>query len=104
MKRRNPGTVSRAASTSPNAVISLPELVADRLRCRRAASWRKVGGAPWHYPAPGERGYPEAALHLIESGLTPAPNREGLRAMWKAGGYSRQSAEIIARAWELVAT
>jgi hypothetical protein len=48
-------------------------------------------------------GYADAALHLLECGLLPAPNLDGLRLMWKAGGYSRQSAEFIAQAWELVA-
>jgi hypothetical protein len=48
-------------------------------------------------------GYADAALHLLECGLLPAPNLDGLRRMWKAGGYSGQAAEIIAQAWDLVA-
>jgi hypothetical protein len=49
------------------------------------------------------KGYADAALHLLESGLLPAPNLDGLRLMWKAGGQSRRAAQLIAQRWELVA-
>jgi hypothetical protein len=55
------------------------------------------------YESPCLRGYPEAAAHLLDLGLTPAPNVPALRSMWKAGGHARQCALIIAAAWELVA-
>jgi hypothetical protein len=48
-------------------------------------------------------GYADAALHLLECGLLPAPNLDGLRLMWKAGGHSRHAAQLIAERWELVA-
>lgn len=48
-------------------------------------------------------GYPEAALHLLDHGLMPAANLEGLRLMWRRGGYSRQAAAVIAQAWDLAA-
>ena len=48
-------------------------------------------------------GYADAALHLLESGLLPAPNLDGLRLMWKAGGQSRHAAQLIAQRWELIA-
>lgn len=69
------------------------------LRRRRAAC---RGTDPWRYPPPGVRGYEEAALHLLGNGLTPAPNRDGLTAMWRRGGHSRQAAEFVAEAWGLV--
>lgn len=87
-------------------MIRRHELHAARLRCRRAASWRlpvlESGHAdPWRYPAPGERGYPEAAEHLLTHGFTPAQNVPALKMMWQAGGPHRRNAEIIAAAWEL---
>ena len=79
-----------------------------QLRIRRAASWRLPASCsgrsdPWWYPEPGERGYEDAAAHLLELGLTPAPNPAALRAMWMAGGQSRRYAEVIAERWGLVA-
>jgi hypothetical protein len=57
----------------------------------------------WHYPAPGARGYEPAAHHLLELGLTPAPNRVALTAMWRRGGDDRRVAELIARRWGMCA-
>jgi hypothetical protein len=76
---------------------------ADGLGRRREASYRlpvlRSGRSdPWWYQPPGPRGYEQAALHLFERGLLPAPNREGLKAM-----CDRQAAEHIAQAWGLVA-
>jgi hypothetical protein len=81
-------------------------LICRQLRARRAASYRlpvlECGRSdPWHYRPPGAAGYEDAALHLLELGLTPAPNRDGLMAIWRRGGHSRQAAEFIADAWEL---
>lgn len=75
-----------------------------QLRLRRAASYRlhvlESGRSdPWHYPPP-TRGYPEAAQHLLECGLTPAPNQEALQAMRKHGGRSFRAAKLIAERWE----
>jgi hypothetical protein len=75
-------------------------------RNRRRASWRlpvldSGRSDPWWYPEPDERGYPAAAHHLIELGLTPAPHRDGLHLMWRRGGRSRQAAELIAQRWEV---
>jgi hypothetical protein len=80
----------------------------DTLRHRRLASQRSVplGGGrrdPWWYEPPGECGYEQAALHILERGLLPAVNREGLRVMHRQGGASRNAAQDIAQAWELAA-
>jgi len=53
---------------------------------------------------PPTRGYEPAALYLLDLGLLPAPNLEGLREMWAAGGESRRAAQLIARRWDLVTT
>jgi len=53
---------------------------------------------------PPTRGYEPAALYLLDLGLLPAPNLEGLRVMWAAGGESRRAAQVIARRWDLVTT
>lgn len=74
-----------------------------RLCARRAASQRLEGGDPWSYPPPGERGYQAAALHLLEVGLLPAADREGLRLMYRRGGSCRQAAEFIAERWDMAA-
>lgn len=69
---------------------------------RRAASRRlhvhhhSGRSDPWWYEPPAA-GYGEAAAHLLEHGLTPAPNVEGLRLMWRQGGRSRRNAELIAQ-------
>jgi hypothetical protein len=54
---------------------------------------------PWWYEPPRERAYEQAAMHLLDSGLMPAPNREGLLGMHRSGGVSRKAAQRIARAW-----
>jgi hypothetical protein len=74
------------------------------LHARRAASCRLPvlgdGRAdPWWYQPPGERGYEQAALHLLERDLLPAADREGLRGMHRSGGASRKTAQRIAQAW-----
>ena len=82
--------------------------IVQELHRRRAASRRLPvlecrRSDPWHYQEPGERSYPAAAHHLLELGLTPAPNLLALRSMWKAGGDSRYQADIIVKTWELEA-
>jgi hypothetical protein len=79
-----------------------------QMRARRAASQRLAAldsgrSDPWWYEPPGERGYDAAAAHLLELGLTPAPNLPALRAMWKAGPESRRVAQVLAELWGLVA-
>ena len=90
-----------------------------QLHRRRAASQRlpvlDCGRSdPWHYEQPtaancstalnsSASDYEFAVAHLLEHGLLPAPNPDGLRAMWRRGGSSRQAAAVIARAWEMVA-
>lgn len=81
---------------------SAPQDIASQLRRRRAASCRLPGGDPWRYPEPGDRGYEDAAHHLLAHGLTPAPEPLALRAMWAAGGYRRDAAWTIADRWELL--
>jgi hypothetical protein len=76
---------------------------ADGLGRRREASqrlpvWRSGRSDPWWYEPPGARGYEQAALHLLEQELLPAPNCEGLKAM-----RDRRAAEYIAQAWGLAA-
>src|ERR1700731_1529255 len=80
----------------------------DTLRRRRLASQRSVPLGcgcrdPWWYEPPGECGYEQAALHLLDCRLLPAVNREGLRVMHRQGGASRNAAQRIAQAWELAA-
>ena len=72
----------------------------SQARARRAASWRIVDGDPWWHE-PITAGYEDAAAYLLDLGLTPAPNHEGLRSMWKRGGHRRLDAEIIAERWGL---
>jgi hypothetical protein len=55
---------------------------------------------PWLFDdGPAHRGYEAAARHLLDYGLTPAPNLPALRAMWKAGAESRRVAQVIAERW-----
>lgn len=72
------------------------------LHRRRAASRRLPGSDPWWYEPP-TAGYEIAAAHLLSHGLTPAPDPEGLREMWKSGGDQRLDAQIIASRWDLSA-
>jgi hypothetical protein len=79
-----------------------------QLCARRAASYRvAVLGSgrsdPWWYEPPGARGYPDAAMHLLGSGLMPAPDREGLQVMKRHCGACRKAAEDIAKTWGLAA-
>jgi hypothetical protein len=88
-------------------IVPRHAVCADLRRCR-TASWRlpvlETGRSdPWWYPDPGERGYEDAAHHLLSYGLIPAPNREGLRLMGKSGSESRRAAELIAERWGTVA-
>ena len=85
-----PTQTTRHAEASRNQPSRLAPV---QLRRRRRESWRVVplgsGHAaglvdPWHYAPPSD-GYEQAALHLLECGLLPAPDRDGLRAMWAAG-------------------
>lgn len=103
------GRVSRTTRTHPtnptnitSNLHSADNNIVSQLR-RRAASRRLSGGDPWWYPPPGERGYPEAAAHLLSCGLTPAPNVAAVRSMWKVGGESRRIAQVIAERWECAA-
>lgn len=57
---------------------------------------------PWSYPPP-VRGYAEAAAHLLDHGLLPAPNLAAMRDMWKADDGSRRVARTIAECWEMAA-
>jgi hypothetical protein len=77
MKRRSPGTKSRAASTTPTS--------------HRQSNVTDL--QLWAYEA--------AAAHLLAVDLTPAPDVPALRAMWARGGASRRMAEIIAHRWEM---
>lgn len=98
-------TASFTTSSSPDSTANT---VPVQLRRRRGTSWRlpKLDPGrsdPWHYEPPGVSGYEDAAHHLLELGLTPAPNRDGLRAMWKRGGHSRQVADVITQTWGMTA-
>jgi len=86
-------------------------LVGHQQDARRAASWRSSRLAcgcrdPWPCrcgQAEPTTGNERAVQHLVGLGLLPAPNREGLRVMWRRGGQSRQAAEFIAERWDLAA-
>jgi hypothetical protein len=78
---------------------------ADQPRRRRAASWRlpaldSCRRDPWWYEPP-TAGYEQAAMHLLELGLPPAPNPEAMTAMWTAGAEGRRLARVIAERWEM---
>jgi hypothetical protein len=81
---------------------------ADYTRRRRCASRRvpplACGCAdPWpcRCTAAPLAAYPAAAMYLLSLGLTPAPDRDSLRTMYRRGGCHRQAAERIATAWEM---
>ncbi|MFZ0718128.1 hypothetical protein [Mycobacterium sp.] len=84
--------------------------IVQGLHRRRAASQRLPvldcrRSDPWFYPEPDERGYADyaaAASHLLELGLTPAPNVPAMRSMWKARGESQRVAWAIAERWEVI--
>jgi hypothetical protein len=42
-------------------------------------------------------------MHLLGSGLMPAPDREGLQVMKRHCGACRKAAEDIAKTWGLAA-
>lgn len=65
---------------------------------------------PWlcrcHDGPPSDReldAYADAAQHLMEQGLTPAPNPVAMRRMWRRGGDDLRRAVQIAERWELAA-
>jgi hypothetical protein len=96
-----PGDVGGAhtpASAKPTTTHRLqPQCKA--LRRRRAASQRLPGGDPWRYEPP-VAGYEDAAVHLLELGLTPGLCLPALRRMWRSGSESRRVAQTISERWE----
>jgi hypothetical protein len=48
-------------------------------------------------------GYEDAACHLLDHGLTPAPNLPAMRSMWTENKDSRHIAQTIAKRWEMAA-
>jgi hypothetical protein len=101
------GSNHKALAADTNTLTANRTAIARGLRQRRCASWRlpvlDCGRSdPWWY-APSSAGYEDAAAHLLELGLTPAPNREGLHRMYNHGGQRRVDAELIAERWGLVA-
>lgn len=67
---------------------------------------------PWpcrHYEEPVSitdqfvDGYRDACEHLLAEGLTPAPNVDALRVMWRRGGQEQRLAMRITELWEGVA-
>jgi len=71
-----------------------------QLRLRRDAARRICGGDPWRWE-PVSTGYSQAVMHLIGLGLLPAPNRDALRTMHRAGGCYRRAATLVGERWEL---
>ncbi len=45
-------------------------------------------------------GYRSAAIHLLDQGLTPAPNIEAMRILWRRGGDDQRLAARLAELWE----
>jgi len=99
-KRKGPARHSQPSSDSTYADHS--NRVVRQRRARRAASYRIVHGDPWRYE-PIAAGYEAAAAHLLELGLTPAPNVPALRSMWKARGDSQRLAWTVSERWGLIA-
>jgi hypothetical protein len=63
---------------------------------------------PWNHHChnatrqPTERevdGYGAAVAHLYGQGLTPAPQLDELRALWRRGGVERRLAQSVAQRW-----
>lgn len=111
---RPPAVVPPHGTSAPAPVSSRQELcvsgfeevAAGRRRheaARRLLALESGRSDPWRYPAPGVDGYDDAAQHLLSLGLTPAPNHEALRAMWRRGGRSRRAAELVSERWDLEA-
>lgn len=48
-------------------------------------------------------GYRDAAQHLLDCGLTPAPNLPAMRLLWRRGGADRRLVREISERWELAA-
>jgi hypothetical protein len=102
---RPAGNGTASNSTSPSGSHST--VYTRQLRARRAASWRLPAldhtglSDPWHYDASGIGNYAAAAAHLLEQGLTPAPDLEALRVMRRRGGHHRRNAETITERWGL---
>jgi hypothetical protein len=106
-KETAPAARERRSTTSKQPIRHAADasIVATR---RRAASRRvpplSCGCAdPWpcRCAEPPLAAYPAAAMYLLSLGLTPSPDRDGLRAMWRAGAESRRAAGRIATVWGL---
>lgn len=93
--------------------MSAAEYIAG-LHRRREASRRlpvlPCGHAdPWRYHDADEitekyvDGYRDAAQHLIDVGLTPAPNLRAMRVMWRRGAGEQRLAVRLAERWEVAA-
>ncbi|KAA1249805.1 hypothetical protein F0Q45_13045 [Mycobacterium simiae] len=46
-------------------------------------------------------GYRDAAQHILDAGLTPAPNVRAMRVMWRRGGSEQRLAQRISEPWEV---
>ena len=107
-KENRPGGNGAESTTGCNHYI-------QQLRQRRSASARLPAldcghRDPWtcrHDPAPVTDqyidGFRDAALHLLASGMTPAPNLDAMRALWRRGGAERDLVRAIAERWEIAA-
>jgi len=82
------------------------------LRQRRAATYRlpvlDCGHAdPWtchhHRPKLTGRSWLDAAAHLLEQGLLPAPDLDAMRTAWRTGGADRALALKVAERWDVAA-
>jgi hypothetical protein len=96
----------------------MTESVAVQLRRRRLAAYRCPPMAccrcrdplscRCHSPAdkitdPYVDGYRDAAEHLLDAGLAPAPNISSMRVMWRRGGHDQEIARRISELWEVAA-
>lgn len=103
-RESRPGGDTRAALKSGRD-CDQPTAIYRQLRARRAASRRLPALAsgrsdPWCYDPPIQ-GYAEAAQHLLDHGLTPAPDLPAMRLMWQHGGEEQRLAIRIAELWEV---
>lgn len=73
------------------------------LQCGHVDPWRCDCGDHNEATEKYADGYRDAAVHLLTSGLTPAPSVPAMRILWRRGGADRELVSTIAQRWEVTA-